>query len=170
MELSNLKPKKGARHAKKRVGRGPGSGHGKTSGRGEKGQKSRSGYSRMLGFEGGQMPLHRRLPKRGFNNIFREEWCVVNVAKLAKLEGSHFSPAILVELGVVSKLEKGLKVLAMGEITRPITVEAHAFSTEAKKKIEAAGGTATVIFVPPPAPVVKKPKVALGTAAKPKKK
>ena len=170
MNLSQLKPPKGQVKKHRRVGQGMGTGRGKFSGRGAKGARSISGYSLMRGFEGGQMPLHRRLPKRGFNNIFREEWCVVNVAKLAKLEGSHFSPAILVELGVVSKLEKGLKVLAMGEITRPITVEAHAFSAEAKKKIEAAGGTATVIFVPPPAPIVKKPKVVLGTAAKPKKK
>src|SRR5258708_28167562 len=91
MELNNLKPKKGARHAKKRVGRGPGSGHGKTAGRGEKGQKSRSGYSRMLGFEGGQMPLHRRLPKRSFTNIFKKEHALVNVSDL---ERSHNAPTV----------------------------------------------------------------------------
>src|ERR671928_1235490 len=99
MELSNLKPKKGAKHARKRVGRGPGSGHGKTSSRGEKGQKSRSGFSRALGFEGGQMPLHRRLPKRGFTNIFKKEHAVVNLNRLEKLEGDTFSPDRLLELG-----------------------------------------------------------------------
>src|SRR6188474_1476866 len=92
MELSNLKPKKGARHAKKRVGRGPGSGTGKTAGRGEKGQKSRSGFSRMRGFEGGQMPLHRRLPKRGFTNIFKTEYAVVNIGTLDRVEGDSFGP------------------------------------------------------------------------------
>ena len=158
MNLSNIKPPKGQVKKQRRVGQGMGSGRGKFSGRGAKGQKSISGYSRMRGFEGGQMPLHRRLPKRGFTNIFREEWCVVNLAKLEKLEGDSFSPAILVELGVVSKLEKGLKILASGTLTRKITVHAHAFSEEAKKKIEAAGGTAEIIEKQAVAPVVKKPK------------
>src|ERR1700682_3861300 len=107
MELSNLKPKKGARHAKKRVGRGPGSGHGKTAGRGEKGQKSRSGYSRMLSFEGGQMPLHRRLPKRGFTNIFKKEHVVVNLADLERFEnGATVDEAALRKAGVI----KGAKI------------------------------------------------------------
>src|ERR671922_489497 len=97
MDLSNLKPKKGARHAKKRVGRGQGSGHGKTAGRGEKGQKSRSGFSRQLGFEGGQMPLHRRLPKRGFTNIFKREYAIVNLQRLEKLAGDTFDVARLVK-------------------------------------------------------------------------
>jgi large subunit ribosomal protein L15 len=137
-----------------------GSGRGKFSGRGAKGARSISGYSLMRGFEGGQMPLHRRLPKRGFTNIFREEWCVVNLAKLEALEADSFTPDSLIELGVVSKLEKGLKILASGTLTRKITVKAHAFSGEAKKKIEAAGGTAEVI--PPKAvqPVINKKKAA----------
>src|SRR5881296_3709720 len=111
MELSKLKPRKGSRHARKRVGRGPGSGHGKTAGRGEKGQKSRSGYSRMRGFEGGQMPLHRRLPKRGFTNIFRTEYAIVNLSRLDELEGDNFDPGNLAELGVIRKLKAGLKIL-----------------------------------------------------------
>src|SRR3979490_1602699 len=130
MNLSNIRAPKKATANKKRVGRGMGSGMGKTSTRGHKGQRSRSGSRMMRGFEGGQMPLHRRLPKRGFTNIFREEWCVVNLAKLEKLEGDSFSPEVLIELGVVSKLEKGLKILASGSLTRAITVKAHAFSEE----------------------------------------
>src|SRR5207237_2743821 len=122
MELSNLKPKKGARHAKKRVGRGPGSGHGKTAGRGEKGQKSVSGYSRMRGFEGGQMPLHRRLPKRGFNNIFRKEYAIVNVGRLEALDGETFDPGTLLERGVIRKLKHGLKILGSGDLKRTISV------------------------------------------------
>jgi len=145
MELNNLKPKKGARHAKKRIGRGPGSGHGKTAGRGEKGQKSRSGYSRMLGFEGGQMPLHRRLPKRGFTNIFKKEYAIVNLRDLEKLEGDSFTVDRLVELGVIRKLGEGLKVLGTGELTRAITVEAHVFSRSAADKIQKAGGQAKLI-------------------------
>src|SRR5258708_30325355 len=102
MELNKLKPKKGARHAKKRVGRGPGSGHGKTAGRGEKGQKSRSGFSRMLGFEGGQMPLHRRLPKRGFTNIFKKEYSIVNLSDLERFaSGATIDEAALRESGLV---------------------------------------------------------------------
>jgi large subunit ribosomal protein L15 len=168
MNLSNIKPPKGQVKKQRRVGQGMGTGRGKFSGRGAKGAKSISGYSLMRGFEGGQMPLHRRLPKRGFTNIFREEWCVVNLARLDKIEGvDTFSPAKLIELGVVSKPEKGLKVLASGTLTRKITVEAHAFSEEAKKKIEAAGGTATVIEKPVPKPVVKKSKSAAPVAAKP---
>jgi len=142
MELSNLKPKKGSRHAKKRVGRGPGSGHGKTSSRGEKGQKSRSGYSSQIGFEGGQMPLHRRLPKRGFTNIFKKEYDVLNLSDLEQFEaGSTVDREALTKAGVVRKSAKGVKVLGDGEITRKLTVHADKFSKTAKEKIEAAGGS-----------------------------
>jgi len=142
MELSNLKPKKGSRHAKKRVGRGPGSGHGKTSSRGEKGQKSRSGYSSQIGFEGGQMPLHRRLPKRGFTNIFKKEYDVLNLSDLEQFEaGSTVDREVLTSAGVVRKSAKGVKVLGNGEITRKLTVHADKFSKTAKEKIEAAGGS-----------------------------
>jgi large subunit ribosomal protein L15 len=142
MELSNLKPKKGARHAKKRVGRGPGSGTGKTAGRGEKGQKSRSGYSRMLGFEGGQMPLHRRLPKRGFTNIFKKEHVVVNLADLERFEnGATVDEAALRKAGVIKGANDGVKVLGNGKLTKKLTVHATKFSASARKQIEAAGGT-----------------------------
>lgn len=142
MELNNLKPKKGSRHAKKRVGRGPGSGHGKTAGRGEKGQKSRSGFSRMLGFEGGQMPLHRRLPKRGFTNIFKKEFAVVNLADLERFDsGASVDEATLRRAGLVKGNNDGIKVLGNGELTKPLTVHAAKFSESARKKIEAAGGT-----------------------------
>lgn len=145
MNLSGLKPPSGQKHAKRRVGRGMGSGRGKYSGRGQKGQRSISGYSRMRGFEGGQMPLHRRLPKRGFKNIFRQEYAIVNVATLEKLEGDSFSPERLAELGVVKKFGAGLKILGTGELKRALTVAAHAFSESARKKIEAAGGRVEVI-------------------------
>ncbi|HWS70882.1 MAG TPA: 50S ribosomal protein L15, partial [Thermoanaerobaculia bacterium] len=117
MELNNLKPKKGARHAKKRIGRGPGSGHGKTSGRGEKGQKSRSGYSRMLGFEGGQMPLHRRLPKRGFTNIFKKEYAIVNLSDLERFDnGATVDETALRQAGLVKGKNDGIKVLGHGSV------------------------------------------------------
>lgn len=142
MELGKLKPKKGSRHAKKRVGRGPGSGHGKTAGRGEKGQKSRSGYSSKLGFEGGQMPLHRRLPKRGFTNIFKEEFAILNLADLDRFEaGSTVDDAKFREAGLVKGAAKKIKVLGNGEITKKLTVHADKFSKTAREKIEAAGGT-----------------------------
>ncbi|HEY5611363.1 MAG TPA: 50S ribosomal protein L15 [Thermoanaerobaculia bacterium] len=142
MDLSNLKPKKGSRHAKKRVGRGPGSGHGKTSGRGEKGQKSRSGFSRMLGFEGGQMPLHRRIPKRGFTNIFKTEYAVVNLSDLEDRfdAGTTVNPEALREAGLVKGAKKKIKVLGNGELKKKLTVQADKFSKSAKEKIEAAGG------------------------------
>ncbi len=140
MNLSELHPPAGQKHKKKRVGRGMGSGRGKTSGRGHKGQRSISGYSRMRGFEGGQMPLHRRLPKRGFTNIFRKEYAIVNVGRLEKLEGDVFDPARLQEMGVIKKLGDGLKILGHGELTRKITVKAHLFSKSAEEKIKAAGG------------------------------
>jgi large subunit ribosomal protein L15 len=145
MNLSQLKPPRGQKHKKQRVGQGMGSGRGKYSGRGAKGAKSVSGYSRMRGFEGGQMPLHRRLPKRGFTNIFRKEYAIVNLAKLETLEGSAFDPGTLLEMGVVKKLKHGLKILGSGELTRKITVKAHVFSKSALEKIEAAGGTVEVI-------------------------
>ena len=142
MELNNLKPKKGARHAKKRVGRGPGSGHGKTASRGEKGQKSRSGFSRKLGFEGGQMPLHRRLPKRGFTNIFKRTNAVVNLSDLEQFEnGSTIDETVLRKAGLVKGRNEGIKVLGTGTLTKKLTVHAHKFSESAKKQIEAAGGT-----------------------------
>ena len=145
MNLSNLKPPAGQKHKKQRVGQGMGTGRGKYSGRGAKGAKSVSGYSRMRGFEGGQMPLHRRLPKRGFTNIFRKEFAVVNVGRLETLEGDSFTPQQLIELGVIHKLKDGLKVLGSGELKRKISVQAHVFSKSAQDKIQAAGGTAEVI-------------------------
>jgi large subunit ribosomal protein L15 len=145
MNLSDLKPTPGSRHKRKRVGRGPGSGHGKTAGRGEKGQRSRSGYSGKRGFEGGQMPLVRRVPKRGFHNLFRKEYAIVNLERLNELEGTEFTPEMLLESRVVRKLQAGLKILGEGEIGRAITVHAHRFTASAKEKIEAAGGKAIVI-------------------------
>ncbi|SRR5258706_7333875 len=146
MNLSQLKPPRGQKHKNQRIGQGMGSGRGKFSGRGAKGAKSISGYSRMRGFEGGQMPLHRRLPKRGFTNIFRKEYAVVNVSKLETLDSTTaFDPGTLLELGVIKKLKHGLKILGTGELKRKITVKAHVFSASAKSKIEAAGGSIEVI-------------------------
>ena len=145
MNLSQLKPPPGQKHKKQRIGQGMGTGRGKYSGRGAKGAKSISGYSRMRGFEGGQMPLHRRLPKRGFTNIFKKEYAILNIGKLETLEGDNFEPANLLELGVIRKLKDGLKVLGTGELKRKIVVKTHVFSESARKKIEAAGGTAEVI-------------------------
>ncbi len=143
--LSNLKPPAGQKHKKQRIGQGMGSGRGKYSGRGAKGQKSISGYSRMRGFEGGQMPLHRRLPKRGFTNIFKKEYAIVNIGRLAELEGDAFDPQNLVELGVIKKLGDGLKILGDGELSRKISVKAHVFSKAALDKIQKAGGAAEVL-------------------------
>ena len=142
MKLDDLSPADGSRQKKKRVGRGPGSGLGKTAGRGEKGQKSRAGYSRRPGFEGGQMPLIRRVPKRGFTNIFRRENAVVNVADLAAREDlpERVDPEVLAEHGLVRRGGR-VKVLGDGEIGRALTVAAHRFSKSARAKIEAAGGT-----------------------------
>jgi large subunit ribosomal protein L15 len=122
-----------------------GTGRGKYSGRGAKGAKSVSGYSRMRGFEGGQMPLHRRLPKRGFTNIFRKEFAIVNVGALEALEGDVFSPESLMKAGVIHKLKDGLKILGSGELKRKLTVRANLFTKSALEKIQAAGGTAEVI-------------------------
>ncbi len=145
MNLSNLRPPKGQRHKKRRLGQGMGTGRGKYSGRGAKGAKSISGYSMMRGFEGGQMPLHRRLPKRGFTNIFHKEFAIVNVATLDQLEGNEFTPESLKAAGVLKKLNDGLKILGNGELTRSITVKAHIFSKSAVEKIQKAGGTIEVI-------------------------
>jgi large subunit ribosomal protein L15 len=138
MKLHELSPAKGSKHSKKRVGRGPGSGLGKTAGRGEKGQKSRTGYSGRPGFEGGQMPLVRRVPKRGFTNIWRSEYAVVNLSQLAELEGD-VTPESLRELGLVRAGRK-VKILGDGEIGKPLRVVADKFSKSAREKIEAAGG------------------------------
>jgi large subunit ribosomal protein L15 len=145
MNLSQLRPPKGQKQKNQRIGQGMGSGRGKYSGRGAKGAKSISGYSRMRGFEGGQMPLHRRLPKRGFTNIFRKEYAIVNVAQLEALEGSSFDPGTLLEAGVIHKLKHGLKILGSGELKKKVTVKAHVFSKSALEKIQAAGGTAEVL-------------------------
>ena len=145
MNLSNLRPPAGQKHKKQRIGQGMGSGRGKYSGRGAKGARSISGYSIMRGFEGGQMPLHRRLPKRGFKNIFRKEYAIVNVGRLELLDGDTFSPQRLLELGVIKKLDAGLKVLGSGDLTRKIAVEAHVFSKSALEKIQKAGGSGQVI-------------------------
>ena len=138
MKLHELSPAKGSKHSRKRVGRGPGSGLGKTAGRGEKGQKSRTGYSSRPGFEGGQMPLVRRVPKRGFTNIWKTEYTVVNLSQLAELEG-EVNPQVLVERGLVRSGRK-VKVLGDGEIGKALTVVADKFSKSAREKIEAAGG------------------------------
>jgi large subunit ribosomal protein L15 len=142
MALNNLRPPKGMKHAKKRIGRGQGSGNGKTAGRGHKGAKSRSGYKFKRGFEGGQMPLHRRVPKRGFHNPFRVEYQVVNLDTLAERfdAGTVVTPELLAKHRLVASAAKPLKVLGRGEIAKALTVHAHKFSGEAAKKIAAAGG------------------------------
>jgi len=145
MNLSGLKPPAGQTRAKKRIGRGMGSGTGKTSGRGHKGQKAVSGFGQKRGFEGGQMPLHRRLPKRGFTNIFKKQFAIVNLGRLDKLEGDAFNADRLMELGVIHKTGDGLKILGAGQLTRAITVEAHHFSKSAAEKIAKAGGKVQVI-------------------------
>jgi large subunit ribosomal protein L15 len=145
MNLSDLRPPKGQKQKKQRIGQGMGTGRGKYSGRGAKGARSISGYSIMRGFEGGQMPLHRRLPKRGFTNIFKKEYAIVNVGRLEQLEGSAFDPGRLLELGVIKKLGAGLKVLGSGDISRKIEVRAHVFSKSALEKIQKAGGSGNVI-------------------------
>ena len=142
MSLSNLRPPKGMKHAKKRIGRGHGSGNGKTAGRGHKGAKSRSGFKFKRGFEGGQMPLHRRVPKRGFHNPFRVEYDVVNLDTLGEKfdAGTVVTPDLLREAGVVPGSAKKIKVLARGEVGKKLTVHAHKFSGKAAEKIAAAGG------------------------------
>jgi len=147
MDLSNLKPPKGAKHAKKRIGRGHGSGNGKTAGRGHKGAKSRSGFKFKRGFEGGQMPLHRRVPKRGFHNPFRVEYEVVNLDTLSERfeAGTVVTPDLLRERRLVSRAAQHVKVLARGEIDKALTVQAHRFSGTAAEKIAAAGGKAEAL-------------------------
>lgn len=146
MNLHDLSPVAGSTFVGKRKGRGPGTGNGKTGGRGHKGQKARSGGGVRIGFEGGQMPLARRLPKRGFNNIFAKPLEVINVASLNKFEdGATVDVAALLDKGVLSKCEYGVKVLGNGNLTKKLTVRANAFSASAKEKIEALGGKAEVI-------------------------
>jgi large subunit ribosomal protein L15 len=145
MNLSQLHPPAGQKHSRKRIGRGMGSGHGKTATRGSKGQHAGTGFSQKRGFEGGQMPLHRRLPKRGFTNIFRKQYAIVNLGRLDKLEGDSFNPDRLLELGVIKKMGDGVKILGSGQLTRKIQVAAHLFSKSATEKIQASGGTAEVI-------------------------
>jgi len=147
MELHDLHPAPGAKRPRKRVGRGPGSGNGKTAGRGHKGQKSRSGYSRRYGFEGGQMPLVRRIPKRGFTNIFRVEFQVVNLRDLERVfaDGDSVSPEEMVEKGLVRGGKRPVKVLADGELSKKLTVRAHKFSASARVGIEKAGGSCEVV-------------------------
>ena len=146
MTLESLKPARGAVKTKKRIGRGPGSGTGKTAGRGSNGAKSRSGYSRRYGFEGGQMPLIRRLPKRGFVNKFAKELATVNVRDLERFpEGTVVTPELLQTTGLVRKLGDGLKVLGDGELKKNLVVQAHRFSATARAKIETAGGRAEVL-------------------------
>ncbi len=147
LALNNLKPAAGSTHKKKRVGRGPGSGLGKTAGRGNKGQKSRSGYSSKIGFEGGQMPLQRRLPKRGFTNIFKKEWLEISLSKIEDNFniGDEVTPDILHERGLIKKAKHDVVILGNGEISKALKISAHRFTKTAKDKIEKAGGTATVI-------------------------
>ncbi|MGA3044209.1 MAG: 50S ribosomal protein L15 [Bryobacteraceae bacterium] len=149
MNLSGLKPPAGQNHVRKRIGRGMGSGHGKTATRGSKGQRAGTGFGQKRGFEGGQMPLHRRLPKRGFTNIFKKQYAIINLERLEKLEGDTFTPDHLLEHGVIKKLHEGLKVLGTGQLTRKLRVEAHLFSKSALDKIQAAGGEAVVIGAVP---------------------
>jgi large subunit ribosomal protein L15 len=147
LSLNNLKKPEGSTHKKKRLGRGPGSGLGKTSGKGHKGQKSRSGYSQKIGFEGGQMPLHRRLPKRGFTNIFKKQWIEITLAKIetAFNAGEEITPELLHERGLIKKAKHDLVVLGNGELTKALKISAHRFTKAAREKIEKAGGSVTEI-------------------------
>lgn len=146
MRLDELQPAEGSKFAAKRVGRGIGSGNGKTSGKGHKGQKARSGGGVRPGFEGGQMPIYRRLPKRGFNNIFAKEYVTINVSELERFEnGTEVTAELLKETGVVSKVLDGIKILGRGELTKNLNVKVAKYSAEAKEKIEKAGGKAEVI-------------------------
>jgi large subunit ribosomal protein L15 len=148
LALNNLRPTKGSTHKKKRVGRGPGSGLGKTAGRGHKGQKSRSGYSSKIGFEGGQMPLQRRLPKRGFTNIFKKKWLEISLAKLEENfnAGDEITPEVLHERGLIKKAKHDLVILGTGEMSKALKISAHRFTKTAKDKIERAGGSITEII------------------------
>jgi large subunit ribosomal protein L15 len=145
MNLSTLRAPRGQKHPVKRLGRGMGTGHGKTSGKGHKGQRSRSGARRKRGFEGGQMPLQRRLPKRGFTNIFRKRYAIVNLTEIARAGEAAVTPDVLLNKGIIRTLHDGLKVLGDGELTTAVTVTAHRFSESAKEKIAKAGGKAELI-------------------------
>ncbi len=148
LSLNNLSPTKGSTHKKKRVGRGPGSGLGKTAGRGHKGQKSRSGYSQKIGFEGGQMPLQRRLPKRGFTNIFKKKWIEISLAKLEESfnAGDEITPEVLHKKGLIKKAKHDLVILGNGDISKALKISAHRFTKTAREKIEKAGGNITEII------------------------
>jgi large subunit ribosomal protein L15 len=169
MDLSTLRAPRKAAEKRKRVGRGMGSGMGKTSTRGHKGQRSRSGSRMMRGFEGGQMPLHRRLPKRGFTNIFRTEYCIVNLERLADLGQKEITPEVLVKAGLAGKNDL-VKILGDGELKSAITVRAHKFSQSAQEKITKAGGKAEVISNGAPATTPKAEAGAKKTEAPAKKK
>lgn len=147
LALNNLSPAPGSTHKKKRVGRGPGSGLGKTAGKGHKGQKSRSGYSRKIGFEGGQMPLQRRLPKRGFTNIFKKKWVEISLAKLEEnfSVNDEITPEILHERGLIKKAKHDLVILGTGEVSKALKISAHRFTKSAREKIEKVGGSITEI-------------------------
>lgn len=146
MKLHELSPPRGAKKVGKRIGRGPGSGNGKTAGKGHKGQLSRSGGGKRAGFEGGQMPLYRRLPKRGFNNAaFRSTWVAVNIRELVRLGVDRIDPTLLQERGLVKGAFEGIKVLGEGTVDRPLHVQVHAISAGARQKIEAVGGTVEVL-------------------------
>lgn len=145
MRLCDLSPMPGSRKKSKRIGRGPGSGHGKTSCKGHKGQKARSGGTKGAGFEGGQMPLHRRLPKRGFKNIFKKQYSIINLRILNGLSVPTVTPQILLEGGLIKDIKDGLKILGGGELKKSLTVKAHAFSASAKEKIINAGGSVELI-------------------------
>src|SRR5256714_6232585 len=147
LSLNSLRPAKGSTHKKKRLGRGPGTGLGKTAGRGHKGQKSRSGYSSKTGFEGGQMPLHRRLPKRGFTNIFKKHWIEISLEALDKSfsENDEVTPQLLHKRGLIKKAKHDIVVLGNGEVSKALKISAHRFTKSAREKIEKAGGAVTVI-------------------------
>lgn len=145
MTIEGLAPPLGSKKKRKRVGRGPGSGHGKTATKGHKGQKARSGGVKGPGFEGGQMPLIRRVPKRGFTNIFRKEYTTINLRDLEKVRADTITPEILLEEGIIRDYKDGVKILGQGEIGRPINIKAHKFSKGAKEKILSAGGKVEVI-------------------------
>lgn len=146
IHIGTLRPPRGASHRRKRIGQGMGSGHGKTATRGSKGQRSRSGSRMRPGFEGGQMPLQRRLPKRGFTNIFKKRFAVVNLRDLAKLDPAvAVTPELLLKRGVIKRLDEGLRILGEGELKAPFTIQAHHFSKSALEKIQKAGGKAEVL-------------------------
>ena len=147
MRLNTIKPAEGSKRPRRRVGRGNGSGLGKTAGRGSKGQKSRSGYSAKIGFEGGQMPLHRRLPKRGFTNIFKKRWLEVSLGALERSfeANAEITPEVLHDRGIIKKAKHDVVVLGNGELSKPLRISAHRFTESAREKIEKAGGAVTEI-------------------------